>query len=154
MKRLHEDFFVGLFLIAIGTVIFVIGSTFNAPSVDPLGSSFYPKMIGGLIIGGGLLMVITSVIVSVRVGAVVIEHDPINFKLVSLFFMAVVYVAVLGKIGFVLANVSFMVGSLFIFGERNKKRLIVLPVGFTTFLVILFRFLLNVNLPTGSLWGM
>lgn len=154
MKRIHEDFFVGLFLIGLGAVIFIIGSSYNAPSVDPLGSSFYPRMIGSIIIGGGLLMAITSLIVTFRVGAVKIKRDPINSKLAVLFLISVMYVLVISKVGFALANILFMVSSLLVFREANKMKLIVLPVIYTATLIILFRFLLNVNLPTGVLWGL
>lgn len=157
LKKLPEDAFVGFVVVVIGLAIFFQGSTYNAPSVDPLGSNFYPRMIGGMLIVGGFFMSFISLITlkkGKKADKIKENRKPISRKAIGLFLLACGYIVFIGKVGFFLTNIIFMISCLMWLGERNLLKLIFLTIGFTVLLLFIFHFLLRVTLPGGTSWGL
>ena len=74
--------------------------------------------------------------------------DPADSKRVlALFAATVAYVLLLEFTGYILATALLLLASLLLFGERDKRVLIAVPVLFTVALWFLFQQLLEVQLP-------
>ena len=60
---------------------------------------------------------------------------------------AILYVVLMNIIGFYIASVFYLAATMFSFGVRNKKILILTPVVFDLAIWICFGLILNISLP-------
>lgn len=70
-------------------------------------------------------------------------------RLTWLVVALVAYGLLIGFLGYVLATPIFFIAASLIFGVRKLVPLLVLSLGFSTVLVVLFIYLLRVRMPTG-----
>ena len=64
---------------------------------------------------------------------------------------AILYVVLMNIIGFYIASVFYLAATMFSFGVRNKKILILTPVVFDLAIWICFGLILNISLPASFL---
>lgn len=83
------------------------------------------------------------------------EEDEASARLTKkiFYFMlsTLLYLLIMNYLGFVITTIIYMPIIMWILGTKSKKTLILLPIGFTVLLYILFSNLLGIPLPQGLL---
>lgn len=69
-------------------------------------------------------------------------------RLAALVVLLAAYALLLQKLGFIICSLIMIEASLLLFGQRKPLWLIVIPVGFTGLIYVIFRFALKILLPT------
>jgi len=77
---------------------------------------------------------------------------PAKKRIGSMFLVALGYVAVIDTVGYLLATLPFLAGSMVLFGERRVWRILMVSTVSTAILFWLFRVIFRVPLPVSSLW--
>jgi len=65
--------------------------------------------------------------------------------------LILIYTLALDYLGFTICTALLTAGAMLLFGSRSKILLITVPVAFSLFLFLVFRYVLLINLPTFSL---
>jgi len=73
-------------------------------------------------------------------------------RVVGVIFITLLFIFLIGKIGFYITTEFFLVGTMYFLGIRSYKILLLVPSGFTLLLFIGFKLLLEVSTPTGILF--
>jgi len=74
------------------------------------------------------------------------------FYPIALMVMILVYTLVLEYFGFIICTILLTAGAMLLFGSKNIKLIVAVPVAFSVFLFVTFRYVLLINLPTFSLF--
>ena len=78
----------------------------------------------------------------------IIHNDHEIARLAALVVLLAAYALLLQKLGFIICSLIMIEASLLLFGQRKPLWLIVIPVGFTGLIYVIFRFALKILLPT------
>jgi putative tricarboxylic transport membrane protein len=158
MARLNRDVVAGLVLVAIGVVGYLAARSIVAPvAVDPLGPKTYPEILLGIL---GLLGVAIA-IQGLRngPGPTTTEdaeeegepEEPAPLRMVAVLILGVVYVIVLGPLGYIVATAATLFALMLVLGLRNPLRAAGVGIAMTLVLYSFFDLLLEVPLPEGIL---
>jgi putative tricarboxylic transport membrane protein len=129
---------------------------------DPIGprAAFY--VCGGIMAGGGLILIVRSLLASRKVAGNLLPNEGVAdeegypasarqaFLLIATCFA---YVLAFAPLGYILATPLFLVAAMAILGERHWGRAIVIAVLFTAIFYLIFAQALGVRLPVGPLTG-
>ncbi len=74
-----------------------------------------------------------------------------TFYPIAMMVIILVYTLVLEYLGFTICTILLIAGAMLLFGSRNKILLVTIPIGFSVFLFMTFRYVLLINLPGFSL---
>jgi len=157
MKRLPETAFAGITLLA-GVVLFIIAPqyvsdwAFNIPGTTDvaLTPSFFPRLAASVVAVASLLVLLT----------IPLRSEPLPIEQTSRAELARVVLGLTGisvyligvtLVGFVTSSVLFIIFGSWLGGYRRPIPLIVTAVITALAIRVVFRFGLNVNLPTGFL---
>jgi len=75
-------------------------------------------------------------------------------KIVYIFIMILLYALLLKPVGFIIVNLLFLFGVLFVMGERKVWKLIAIPIVVTAAMYMVFVVGLKILLPAGILKGL
>lgn len=144
MKKSTPDIIIGVVML-----LFLISLSLQMPSI-PKDSRTYPALLMGL----SYLMVIVLLIrgiVTYKKSEVVESQVKTQLKtLIPYGAMIVVYLALLGKIGYIFDTVLFCLVSLIYLKLKNKVVMVLLSLILTLILYFVFTRFLSVILPRGS----
>lgn len=144
MKKSTPDIIIGVVM-----MLFLISLSVQMPSI-PKDSRTYPAILMGL---SYLMVIILLVrgIVTYKKSEVVESQVKIQLKtLIPYGTMIVVYLALLGKIGYIFDTVLFCMVSLIYLKLKNKVAMVLLSLILTLVLYFVFTRFLSVILPRGS----
>src|SRR6056297_2440800 len=156
-KRLPETAFAGITLLA-GVVLFIIapqyvsGWAFNIPGTTDvaLTPSFFPRLAATVVTVASLLVLLT----------IPLRSEPLPIEQISRAELARVVLGLTGigvyligvtLVGFATSSILFIVIGSWLGGYRRPIPLIITAVVTAMAIRMVFRFGLNVNLPTGFL---
>lgn len=74
------------------------------------------------------------------------------FYPIALMVMILVYTLILEYFGFIICTILLTAGAMLAFGSKSIKLIVAVPIAFSVFLFVTFRYVLLINLPTFSLF--
>lgn len=154
----RRDLIIGAVLAAVSALVFAL--TFGFPHLTvALSPTVFPRFVsGGLFVLSAILMA-QGARCCVVGGAAGIEKAALprpKWSFVLRFALtvadALLYVAILEPIGYLLATPIFIAGVMLIFGERRWYRIVLASVLAAVVLYALFRTVFRVPLPRSFIW--
>jgi len=141
--RHPKDFWAGVFFIAVGTAAIVIALDYAMGTAGRMGPGYFPRWLGGIMVGIGALLVLRSF----RLQADKIQFPtfrPLLIVLGAVFLFAVT----VNWAGLVLSTILLVLASSVASHEYRWKESIVAAIALAVFVVLAFRWGLQLQLPT------
>ena len=142
-KKIHSDVFVGIFLEVLCAFFFLYGRKL------PKEAKTFPNIVLFLIAALSIFVIIGGIKKTKQMnGGVVIKDiswEQIRYPVLTL-AISVVYYFLFRYVGYFIATPILLVSLMLIFGVRNWKPLVFIPVGYLVFTYILFVWQLGVRL--------
>ncbi len=141
--RHPKDFWAGVFFIAVGTAAIVIALDYAMGTAGRMGPGYFPRWLGGIMVGIGALLVLRSF----RLQADKIQFPtfrPLLIVLGTVFLFAVT----VNWAGLVLSTILLVLASSVASHEYRWKESIVAAIALAVFVVLAFRWGLQLQLPT------
>ncbi|WP_299449596.1 tripartite tricarboxylate transporter TctB family protein [uncultured Serinicoccus sp.] len=135
-----SDRIIGILLMAIAVAAVVEALRLGLGTVERPGP-------GGWIMNGGLLLMVLSILIIWRPRRSEPFAEGGVKRVVMLIVWICLYIIALRPLGFILASSLFGMGAVWISQERRVIPLVLVPVGVTVFIYLLFTQVLSVRLP-------
>ena len=144
------DIVAAIFLLLFSFFVFWISRSFPS-SKTGIGVSTFPKLLAGALIIFSIIIIIQAI-----KNSSFSKKEPIfkEFKkghklIIAVIFLLIVYIQMLEALGFILSSFLLLIILMFIFGERRKTILLVVPLLFSVILYLVFSKMAMVFLPEG-----
>lgn len=148
------DIVAAICLLLVSFLVFWISKGFP-PSKTGIGVSTFPKLLAGLLIIFSIIIIIQAI-----KNSSFSKKEPIfeEFKkghvlIIAVIIILIIYIQILGALGFILSSFLLLITLMFIFGERRKIILLVIPLVFSVILYLVFSKTAMVFLPEGIIEG-
>ncbi len=141
-------------LISIGIGIFFIYLSKDFPKEvsNAPGPGFYPSFLGViLIILGALLLIQTLIDKKKKDIPLALGSKQARF-IYKIFGVVALYAITLPFTGFIATTFSFLIVMCYLMGLRSYKLLLIIPLGVTTVVFLIFDIVFKVPLPSQSLF--
>jgi hypothetical protein len=144
-----KNVYLGAFCIIVGAAFIVFSSALD---VMP---ALFPMIVAILLLGLGVVSLGTQVVLLIgkrsareAFGKSIRESDPgASLRLLPPLVVAFLYAFLLKRLGFVIITPILIFVTAYYFGYRRKVRLILVSIGFTGILYLLFGLFLRVPFP-------
>ena len=144
------DIVAAFFLLLVSFFVFWISRSFPSSKTE-IGVSTFPKLLAGVLIIFSIIIIIQAI-----KNSSFSKKEPIfkEFKkghklIIAVIIILIIYIQMLGALGFILSSFLLLIILMFIFGERRKTILLVVPLLFSVVLYIVFSKMAMVFLPEG-----
>ena len=145
VKSRKQDAVIGIFMIAVGIFCWI-----NTRKLDPEVNNYTHIVLAITMILGAVLTIWSFVKKDVPAGDDVSISE---FKNPMIgFVILVVYVFLMGTIGFFVSSAAFMVAFAYWMGYRRWIPIVGTTIGMLLFVYVLFNVMLKVRLPMGLLF--
>ena len=135
------------FVVCVGWLLLCLSLPFRTTSTLTGGPGTFP-FLALSIMTAGFGYIVVKEYAKMRRGDDTQGMNPASCKRVLLFFAVIVaYVMLIEFMGYIPATVLLLLASLLLFGERDRRVLVVVPLLFPAALWLLFQRLLEVQLP-------
>ncbi len=141
--RHPKDFWSGAMFIAFGGAACILGIDYAMGSASRMGPGYFPRVLGLLLCAFGAILVFRSF----RSKGMPLSFPTMKPLLVVL-LAVVVFGAVVTRLGLALSTILLVVISSFASHEFRWKESIVASVVLAVFVIIAFRYGLDLQLPT------
>lgn len=141
MKK--KDLALGFLVLIVSFIYFFMSSQLSPKA------AIYPKFISMILGALSLLFIVKTALTKE-----VVEKASSEFQTKQFFFvfsMAFVYVATINILGYFTSTILFLIVTLFGL-KTDKKRSVLTGIGFSIFVLVIFKLLLNVPLPQGFIF--
>lgn len=156
MKR--GDFVAGAIGVAISGGALLMAADFPADVVMKIGPAFFPDMLAGLFLICSVALMVNAALAKAGPGAV---EDPSQVRGLSLdngilravvtVFAVIAFVIALRPVGFLITSTVFLAAMMALLGLRKPVLMVVVSLGITAGIYIIFEKLLGLTLPAGIL---
>lgn len=144
------DIVAAIFLLLVSFFVFWISKGFPL-SKTGIGVSTFPKLLAGVLIIFSIIIIIQAI-----KNSSFSKKEPIfkEFKkghklIIAVIIILIIYIQMLEALGFILSSFLLLITLMFIFGERRKIILLVVPLLFSVVLYLVFSKMAMVFLPEG-----
>lgn len=144
------DIVAAICLLLVSFLVFWISRGFPS-SKTGIGVSTFPKLLAGLLIIFSIIIIIQAI-----KNSSFSEKEPIfkEFKkghklIIAVIIILIIYIQMLEVLGFILSSFLLLITLMFIFGERRKIILLLVPLLFSVILYLIFDKIAMVFLPEG-----
>jgi putative tricarboxylic transport membrane protein len=157
MRALRADFMLAAVIIIVAAIyLFADAGLRTAHIGDPLGPKAFPALVGGGLILSAVLLVFETLAKRRTLEDRMIEPRTKDEKHLVLVMIGMVvwsglYYYVFETLGYPLATPLFLFGLLSYFNQRKYMTNVLVALGFTGIVYLLFSILLGVPLPSGPL---
>jgi putative tricarboxylic transport membrane protein len=157
MRALRADFMLAAVVIIVAAIyLFVDAGLPTARIGDPLGPKAFPFLVGGGLILSALLLVLETLSKRRTLEDKTIEPRTKDERHLFLVMIGMVvwsgaYYTVFETLGYLIATPIFLLGLLSYFNQRKYLTNVLVALGFTGVVYLLFSILLGVPLPSGPL---
>lgn len=150
-KNSKADIVAAICLLLVSFLVFWISKDFPS-SKTGIGVSTFPKLLAGLLIIFSIVIIIQAI-----KNSSFSKKEPTfkEFKkghkllIVAVIIILIIYIQMLEVLGFILSSFLLLITSMFIFGERRKIILLLVPLLFSVILYLVFSKMAMVFLPEG-----
>lgn len=135
-------------LVGVGMIVSIRGFEYNG--LSEIGAGFWPRVLG-------VLMILLSAAYAVETLCGKEEPVSIDFKseglrrVYGMCGILLVFAILIKVLGFFCGAAFFIPSCMWVFGERNKKKIFVITAGVLLFVYVVFVALLQIGLPRGFL---
>ncbi len=135
-------------LVGVGMIVSIRGFEYNG--LSEIGAEFWPRVLG-------VLMILLSAAYAVETLRGKEEPVSIDFKseglrrVYGMCGILLVFAILIKVLGFFCGAAFFIPSCMWVFGERNKKKIFVITAGVVLFVYVVFVALLQIGLPRGFL---
>ena len=146
------NYIVAAVLLVVGIGMIVGTMDFPYHGLSDIGGGFWPKLLGGarLLCSIGLAL---ETALKKQPDEVTIDFRSEGMKRVLIALGIMVVFSVLTYIlGFFVGTFFMVISCAILLGERNKVKLLAIPVGVIVFIYVVFEMVLHTNLPAGILF--
>ena len=144
------DIVAAIFLLLVSFFVFWISKDFPS-SKTGIGVSTFPKLLAGVLIIFSIIIIIQAI-----KNSSFSKKEPIfkEFKMghkliIAVIIILIIYIQTLEVLGFILSSFLLLITLMFIFGERRKIILLLVPLLFSVVLYLVFSKMAMVFLPEG-----
>jgi putative tricarboxylic transport membrane protein len=161
MRALRADFLLAVTVFIVAAIYLVVDAGLPTARIgDPLGPKAFPALVGGGLILSALLLVLETwskrrALVESRAET---RPEPrstdekhLYLVMIGMVAWAGLYYFVFETLGYLLATPIFLFGLLSYFNHRKYLTNVLVALGFTAVVYLLFSILLGVPLPAGPL---
>lgn len=149
-KNSKADIVAAICLLLVSFLVFWISKDFPS-SKTGIGVSTFPKLLAGLLIIFSIVIIIQAI-----KNSSFSKKEPIfkEFKkghklIIAVIIILIIYIQTLEVLGFILSSFLLLITLMFIFGERRKIILLLVPLLFSVILYLVFSKMAMVFLPEG-----
>lgn len=149
-KNSKADIVAAICLLLVSFLVFWISKDFPS-SKTGIGVSTFPKLLAGLLI----IFCIVIIIQAIK-NSSFSKKEPTfkEFKkghklIIAVIIILIIYIQMLEVLGFILSSFLLLITLMFIFGERRKIILLLVPLLFSVILYLVFSKMAMVFLPEG-----
>ena len=129
-----QDIFTGCLLIVCGLLGCFFAAQLENLAVAGLSSAFFPSLLFSLMLICGILLIFQGKKRQEKTPFPALRWNQLIPMLLSL----TLYVTLLEYVGFIISTIIFVITAMLVFGERNKKSLVIVPI--TTAVVVYYLF--------------
>jgi putative tricarboxylic transport membrane protein len=156
------DLAIGFAVIVFAVAILVFTGHIRptGPVVDPIGPRGFPYLLGGVMLVAGIVNVLGQVRRWKRSGATMVPTDgepdetdvpASGAQAFALMAVTFAYVAILTRVGYVIATPVYVAAALWLMRLRSTKTIVLTAVGYTLVTFVIFAVAMRVSLPLGPL---
>lgn len=149
-KNSKADIVAAICLLLVSFLVFWISKDFPS-SKTGIGVSTFPKLLAGLLIIFSIVIIIQAI-----KNSSFSKKEPTfkEFKkghklIVAVIIILIIYIQMLEVLGFILSSFLLLITLMFVFGERRKRILLLVPLLFSVILYLVFSKMAMVFLPEG-----
>lgn len=157
MTQAQRDLMMGILLLIFAVSFYVLTYHFSGYELEKIpqdmGPSFLPRLLLAVLALESIFLIFFSLRVHISAPA-----DSVRLKSILrgrplvMFGAFLVYVYLATLFGYVTSTIAFLILSFYLLGVRTVLLLILIPPAITLASYYMFEILLNVYLPTGSLF--
>jgi putative tricarboxylic transport membrane protein len=155
MRALRADLWLAVTIIIVAAIY--LHADFGLPIAklgDPLGPKVFPALVGGGLILSALLLLLETwtkrrALTETRIEPRGKDRAQVALSLVAMVVWTGIYYFVFERLGYLIATPLFLFGLLSFFHKRHYVTNVLVALGFTAVVYLLFSILLGVPLPTG-----
>ena len=153
----RRNILAAIALILVGIGYGVLAARLPTRQIDQTTEpSFFPFVVTACLLALSIALLVRGV--RPQAGEAAIEAPPLprdgSGRAMWALGLAVAYLALLPSLGFLVANVPFFAGLMFVFGERRPLWIAIGAIGVPVVLFYLFRDVFQILLPAGVLGGL
>lgn len=151
------DLIMGILLLAFSIIFYYLTYHFAGYEIEKIphdvGPAFMPRFLLGALTVEAIVLVLLSVARKSEAGGEPVKIKPI-FQLRPMTMLAsfLLYIYLTTLFGYIPATIAFMLLAFFLLGIRSIRIMILIPPLITLATYFLFGTLLNIYLPSGSLF--
>jgi putative tricarboxylic transport membrane protein len=156
------DLAIGFAVIVFAVAILVFTGHIRptGPVVDPIGPRGFPYLLGGLMLASGVVNVTGQLRRWDRSGAAMVPTDgepdepdvpASGLQAFALMAVTFAYVAILTRVGYVIATPAYVAAALWLMRLRSTKTIVLTAVIYTLVTFLIFAVAMRVSLPLGPL---
>jgi len=149
-KKPFSELVIGLACIALGVAVFVAAGSLQTVKLG-IGPAGMPRFVAVLLMVLGLAQTVTAVSTGVKA-----PEFNVDKKAAGLFAaavaMSVAYVLLVETFGFIILTPLLLIGLMFLFGERNIVKMLLIAAVTTACIWLLFTKVFLIFLPVGRIF--
>ncbi|HLO12920.1 MAG TPA: tripartite tricarboxylate transporter TctB family protein [Pseudoneobacillus sp.] len=151
MKR-TANLCISIMLIVVAVLTINVAATFPSLEGTDVGAAYFPKMLSFILIGLSILLFIQS-LREPKSEQSDSSSQTNNWKKTFLGIVGtIVYTFIFHYIGFYIATILFLFAMMWMLGFKKIVVSIILSIGITLFIYVVFEMLLQVPIPKGVLF--
>jgi len=143
MIRHQKDFWAGVLYIVLGGAGFLIALDYAMGSAGRMGPGYFPRALGLILAGIGVLLILRSFR---------LQGEPISFPtfkpLIVVLASVLVFGLIVNHVGLIFATVILVLIASTASHEYRWKESIIAAIALAIFVLLAFRYGLNLQLPT------
>lgn len=150
-KKAFSELIIGLACIVLGVVVYIAAGNLQHVKLG-IGPAGFPKFVAVLLVVLGAIQTATAVSNGVEAPKCNLDKRAAGLFIAAI-AMAFVYVLLVAQIGFLPLTVLLLVGYMYLFGERNWIKMLIISVITTVCIWLLFTEVFMIFLPTGRIFA-
>lgn len=150
-KKAFSELVIGLGCIVLGIAVYIAAGQLQHVKLG-IGPAGFPKFVAVLLVVLGAAQTIPVLTNGVEAPKFNLDKRAAGL-FVAAIAMAIVYVLLVAKFGFILLTTALLVGYMYLFGERNWIKMLIISVITTVCIWLLFTEVFMIFLPTGQIFA-
>ena len=150
-KKPFSELVIGIACIVLGVSVFIAAGNLQQVRLG-IGPSGFPKFISVVLGLLGLAQTITTLSCGVEAPKFDVDKRAATLFAAAV-AMAVAYVMLVTQVSFIILTPLLLIGLMFLFGERNIVKMLIISVITTVCIWLLFTEVFLIFLPTGRMFA-
>ena len=151
------DLIMGVLLLVLSILLYILTYHFSGYEIEKIphdmGPTFLPRLLLGALAVESIVLILLAVVKKEESASASARLKPIfQWRPMIMLGAFLLYIYLTTLFGFIAATIAFMLLAFFLLGVRSIWTLILVPPIITYATYLLFGTLLNIYLPTGSLF--